>query len=282
MSGPVDLLRRGATILRVPTAPERAPDVLADGSGLRCPSTGRVYPWRDGVLDLLLEEPRERSLAQRAFDTALGAWLYDRGRVALMRLVGLPGFATEVAAMQARLRLVPGDVVLDLACGQGNFSVAWARLAGPEGLVLALDLSHSMLARAAARVERAGLRSVLLVRADAQALPLAPFSVRKVTCSGGFHAFADLVGALDEIGRVSQPGAVLAASLFAEDPERPRPRLRSWLRARTGVDLVPLSWLGRILEELGYRDYAWTTPRAAFSWISARRVDVVSASRVAG
>lgn len=36
-----DLLLRGAAVLRLPTSPERVPEALADGSGLRCPVTGR-------------------------------------------------------------------------------------------------------------------------------------------------------------------------------------------------------------------------------------------------
>ena len=66
-----------------------------------------------------------------------------------------------------QLGLEPGDTVLDLGCGPGvNFEML-AEAVGPEGRVLAVDLSPGMLERARKRVEERGWRNVDLVRADA-------------------------------------------------------------------------------------------------------------------
>jgi ubiquinone/menaquinone biosynthesis C-methylase UbiE len=186
-----------------------------------------------------------------------------------MTAVGLPTFSVEVANIQRRLDATTGDVIVDLACGHGNFTVEWSRLVGPTGLVLGLDISRSMLSRAAARVAAFGLTNVLLLHADALDLPVASASVRKINCSGGFHAFPDLSRALREISRVSLPGAILTASTFAESPDHPRPLLHKWLKDRFGLHFVPLRWLGQQLEAVGYGDYAYSTPRGAFSYASA-------------
>jgi ubiquinone/menaquinone biosynthesis C-methylase UbiE len=53
----------------------------------------------------------------------------------------------------------PGDRVLDLGCGLGHFTLGLARLVGPEGRVVAVDLQREMLQRARARAERQGLQS---------------------------------------------------------------------------------------------------------------------------
>jgi ubiquinone/menaquinone biosynthesis C-methylase UbiE len=261
------ILERAAPFLRLPGSPDRPPEVLAGGEGLREPGTGRVFPYRDGILDLL-GEGRRRTLSQLSLDTAVTAWLYDRMRDSLLRLAGMPDFATEVATIQSRLQLAPGDVVLDLACGHGNFTAAWARHVGPTGLVIGLDLSRSMLARATERLRGTG---VLLVRGDALSLPVADAAVRKVNCSGGFHAFPDLPRALAEIARVSAPGAVLTASMFAAADDDERPRLRDWLRRAAGLHFVSLPWLGRELQAVGYVDYRSTAPRAGFGYASARK-----------
>jgi demethylmenaquinone methyltransferase/2-methoxy-6-polyprenyl-1,4-benzoquinol methylase len=167
----------------------------------------------------------------------------------------------------------PGDVVVDLACGHGNFTLEWARLAGPDGLVIGLDLSRSMLPRAAARVARARAANVLLIHGNAQQLPIASGAVRRVNCSGGFHAFPDLPRALREIARISTPGAVLTASMFAEDPHHQHPRLREWLRVKLGLHFVPLLWLGEQLEALGYTEYTWAAPKGGFGYVSAVKAD---------
>ena len=121
------LLARAAPLLRLPTSAARQLDVLPDGSGLRCPATGQIYPYRNGVLDLL-ESELGLTETQKALDTPFTAWAYDRFRGALTRLLSSPDFPVEVAIIQEKLQAQAGDTILDLACGPGNL-VACARWA---------------------------------------------------------------------------------------------------------------------------------------------------------
>ncbi len=216
-----------------------------------------------------MSEDGPKTISQRALDTAFTAWLYDRVRESILRFTGMPDFETEVSNIQARLEVRSGDVIVDLACGHGNFTIEWGRLTGVSGFVIGLDISRAMLARAAHRIARSELKNVLLIHGDAQSLPLSSGSVRKVNCSGGFHAFPDLPRALREIARISLPGAVLTASMFAENPQSPRPRLREWLRENFGLHLVPPLWLGEQLRSSGYHEYTWSIPRRGFGYTSA-------------
>jgi ubiquinone/menaquinone biosynthesis C-methylase UbiE len=222
------------------------------------------------VLDLL-EGTAARTTAAHLFDNSLVAWAYDRARVLLLRVFGLPRFAKEVAGIQEWLQVGPGATVLDLACGQGNFTVEWARRAGPDGLVLGVDVSAPMLARAVARVRAQGLDNVLLIRGDAHHLPFASRCLDRVNCSGGFHLIPDLPHALAEIARVTAPGGVLTASTFAEGPADRRAGLKRWLERRLGMHFVPLEWLGERLAAVGFHDYRWTLPGGWFGYTSARK-----------
>ncbi len=265
------LLERAAPLLRLPTAPEQAPEILLDGAGLRCPATGRVYPFRDGIL-YLLETPPDKTFTQRALDTPFTAWAYDRFRETITRAFNSPDFAVEVAEAQRALQVQSGDVLLDLACGQGNFTVEWAKRAGAEGLVIGLDYSLAMLARAAYHVNRWGLDNVLLIHGNAHALPFADGALCKVNCSGGFHQFPNLPQALREIARVSALGAVLATSTFAEGTDDPRASIKRWLKQKFDLHFVPLIGLGEQLAALGFTDYAWSLPGSGwFGYASARK-----------
>jgi len=67
----------------------------------------------------------------------------------------------------------PGDRCLDLGCGFGFFTIPMARLAGPSGTVIAVDLQAEMLARVQRRAARAGLSArVRLQRVDSTRLRL--------------------------------------------------------------------------------------------------------------
>lgn len=211
-----------------------------------------------------------KTITQQALDTRLTAWLYDRFRGWITRALNSPDLAVEVAHTQRTLQAQAGDVILDLACGHGVFTVEWAKRVGPGGLVLGLDISPAMLARAARHVRRWGLDNVLLVRGDAQHLPFADGTLSKVNCSGGFHQFPDLPRALSEIARVSAGGAVLTASTFAEGPEDRFASLKRWLERRFGLHFVPLVDLGEQLSALGYADYTRWLPGPWFGYASAR------------
>lgn len=267
---PRRLLERAAPLIRLPTSPERTPEVLPDGGGLRCPVTGQVYPYREGILDLLPEAP-ELTPSQRVLTASLTAWAYDRFREVLLRALGGPSFVRELKAIEGELQVRPGDTVLDLTCGHGIFTAAWARRVGPVGLVLGLDISAAMLRRAAGRVRRLGLENVLLVRGDAHHLPLAEGCLARVNCSGGFHQLPDLPAALREIARVSRPGARLTASTLAEGPNDRHTGLKHWFRRRFALHFVPLPWLGDQLVGLGYRDFRWSLPGGWFGYSSAQR-----------
>jgi len=259
-------LARAAHLLRLPTAPEEAPE-LVEGVGLRCPRTGRVYPLRDGVLDLLGGDFRPTP-AQRALDTRASAWLYDQLRERLAFVFSMPSFPEEAEDVVDRLAVGPGDVVLDLACGHGNFTAALADRVGPEGLVIGLDIAASMLRRAASRRAARGLGQVLLVRGDALALPFADGCLAKINCSGGLHQIPDLPRALAEIARVGGPGARLAASGFAVESERAVTAFQRFGRRHFGMHFVDLEWLREELGRAGFESAETRMPasRIGYCW----------------
>jgi ubiquinone/menaquinone biosynthesis C-methylase UbiE len=77
-----------------------------------------------------------------------------------------PQRAHRRRAIQA-LRLRPGDSVVEIASGTGlNFPLIEQEI-GPEGRIVAVDLTDAMLAQAQHRIETNGWSNISLVQADA-------------------------------------------------------------------------------------------------------------------
>jgi demethylmenaquinone methyltransferase/2-methoxy-6-polyprenyl-1,4-benzoquinol methylase len=107
----------------------------------------------------------------------------------------------------AALRLRPGSVVLDLACGTGDL----CRGLADAGLrPIGMDLSFGMLA--AARTDAP------LVHADALRLPVPDGSVDGVTCGFALRNFRELPPFFDELARVVRSGGRIALLDVAEPP----------------------------------------------------------------
>ena len=169
---------------------------------------------RDGYLDLLPEDLESTGATQDLMTTSLVPAIYERyWRPALARVAkGLagPGMAEEVRIARLLMGLGPGDVVLDVACGPGNFSREFAKTVGEEGLVVGIDASRTMLQRGAADLVAAGPSNLALIRGDAAKLPVHDATFDAVCCFAALHLFADPFAGLDEMRRVLRPGGRIA------------------------------------------------------------------------
>jgi demethylmenaquinone methyltransferase / 2-methoxy-6-polyprenyl-1,4-benzoquinol methylase len=119
--------------------------------------------------------------------------------------------AYAVAVSQVR----EGDHVLDIAAGTGDLTRAFARRAGPRGLVLHTDINESMLRQGRDRLLDEGVL-VPSVLADAQALPLADASMDIVSVAFGLRNMTDKAAALAEMARVLKPGGRLLVLEFSK------------------------------------------------------------------
>jgi len=99
-----------------------------------------------------------------------------------------------------RARVRADDLVLDVACGTGDFARAFA--GGGARLVVGCDFAVEMLAMAAKRPGK----TLRWVEADALRLPFRSNAFSIVSCAFGVRNFADLDAGLTEMHRILRPG----------------------------------------------------------------------------
>jgi SAM-dependent methyltransferase len=109
-------------------------------------------------------------------------------------------------AALSRLRLEPGQRVLDIGCGVGVFLALVAEHgAEPHGI----DASETLIALARERLPEADLRV-----GDMESLPYEDDTFDLLTGFTSFFFANDMVGALREAGRVAKPAASLVIQVW--------------------------------------------------------------------
>ncbi|HEU4326820.1 MAG TPA: methyltransferase domain-containing protein [Roseiflexaceae bacterium] len=173
---------------------------------LRCGGCGVAYPVRAGVADFL-GQARPETPAQRVNEWPLTAWGYER----LWRPFALSLLSGEPFPLRRELPLVlglagarRGGLFVDVACSNGLYARALARVAGPRGAVIGVDHSFAMLAEARRRALAAGLR-ISYLRAEAQGLPVASGAAAGVLIGGSLNEIGDLPRCLAEARRTLAP-----------------------------------------------------------------------------
>lgn len=111
-----------------------------------------------------------------------------------------------------------GRHVLDVATGTGDAALVAADLVGPNGRVVAVDISAPMLREAAAK---AAGRKIEFLEADAQRLPFADGSFDALVCLFGLMFLPDKVAALEAFRRLLRPTAAVVATCWDRPARAP-------------------------------------------------------------
>lgn len=213
---------------------------------------------RDGYLDTLGHDLEQPGLVGSLMQAGPVSRIYERwwrpalGRVA--KGVGGPGMADERRIARLLMGLGPGDGVLDVACGPGNFSRDFARAVGGDGLVVGADASRPMLERAVRETDAASIRNLCFVFADAAALPFRDASFDAACCFAALNLFPDPFRALDEMRRVLAPGGRIALFTSSHGRTRPLRALESAVAAPAGIRMFDQDELVDALRERGFTD----------------------------
>ncbi len=215
----------------------------------RVPGQARI---EGGYLDVLGgEDPTGQHPGQRLMESRGLARIYERlwrpvlGRVLMGAM--WPGVRGEHRIAERMLALSPGDRVLDVGCGPGNFARQFA-VSAEGGLVIGLDASIAMLARA---VDRPSRPNLAYLRGDASALPFHDHCFDAVCCFAALYLIDEPWRALDEIVRVLAPGGRTALLSSCSRGPLPTPVTDTAVRALTGVRMFGREELTGALRERG-------------------------------
>ena len=134
--------------------------------------------------------------------------------------------------------IAPGQRVLDIATGLGEPAVSAAQRVGPEGSVLAVDLSADMLGFARRRAADLGLGNIAFREMDANQLGLSEPAFEAALCRWGLMFMSDLAATLAEIRRCLVPGGAFAAAVWGPAERAPAVSLSARV-IRKHLGLVP-------------------------------------------
>ena len=128
-------------------------------------------------------------------------------------LVGIPERAIESFAGTGNPfslgELRSGEYVVDVGCGAGIDSLIAARMAGPGGQVIGVDMTPAMLDKARHNGIAAGLANVAFREGYGEALPVLDGWADVVISNGVLNLFPDKLAGLQEMTRVLKPGGRL-------------------------------------------------------------------------
>jgi arsenite methyltransferase len=193
-------------------------------------------------------------------DTAgvFGAALYGEtaGQEALQAAINASlgcGVPTAVAELQL------GETVLDLGSGAGADVLISARLVGPTGNAIGLDMTDQMLELARANAHEAGVENVQFLKGYLEQMPRADETVDVVISNCVINLSADKPQVIREAARVLRPGGRFVVSDVIADPD---------MDEQTRADMA--AWTGCIAGALTETEFRAALKDAGFEQIEIR------------
>jgi arsenite methyltransferase len=151
--------------------------------------------------------------------------------------------------------LQPGERVVDCGSGAGADSLMAARVVGPRGRVIGVDMTPEMVAKARRNAEIAGVHNVEFREGVLEALPVSDDWADVVISNGVLNLVPDKAVALAEFFRVLHAGGRIQLADIVLDrpvPGRSKSDVSLWTGCIAGGLLA--SELLALVEEAGFSD----------------------------
>ncbi len=121
----------------------------------------------------------------------------------------------------ATAHLRPGEVVVDLGSGGGLDVFLAAKMVGPKGRAVGIDMTKAMIERARANAQAGGYSNVEFYQSNIDQIPLPDASVDCVISNCVLNLAPDKPAVFREIARILKPGGRVAVSDIALKHELP-------------------------------------------------------------
>jgi SAM-dependent methyltransferase len=155
-----------------------------------------------------------KSAMREQWDRGAHGWNSERAKIR--------NWLTEATrAMIAMADIRSGMRVLDIAAGTGDQTIDIAERVGPDGYVLATDLSPAILELCRENAERAGHANVRTLVADGELLPVDDADFDAAVSRLGLMFFPDPGKGLRGILRALKPGGRLCSMVFSTPEMNP-------------------------------------------------------------
>jgi SAM-dependent methyltransferase len=174
-----------------------------------------------------------------------------------------------------------GHSVLDIAAGDGDQSLMAAKRVGPNGYVLATDISSKLLDYASKSAKAKGYNQMETRFMDAGNLDLGNNYFDSIISRNGLMLIPNISKVLSEIYRVLKPGGRLSGMVFSVPEKNPwisMPAMIAMKKAhrpppKPGMpglfSLSPPGLLEKILEDNGFQDVKTITTEETLQMSSA-------------
>ena len=168
-----------------------------------------------------------------------------------MHYTGAPWLVRESRQREEDCRLLvealaikPGQVLCDMGCGNGFYTLELARRVGPRGVVYAVDVQPEMLHMLAERLAREGIRNVRPILGTPIDPRLPEGELDLVLCVDVYHEFSHPEAMLQRIRRSLAPeGRLVLAEFRGEDPAVPIKPLHKMTKAQVRAELEPAGFV---------------------------------------
>jgi ubiquinone/menaquinone biosynthesis C-methylase UbiE len=201
--GPLLLLALATSIVLTDTAATRGQTVEATGTASQAAA-----------------DPPEETARQEYMGRRVARFMTYHGAGWLIRDSRNREEATDETMGQ--LPLEPGNVVCDLGCGNGYYTLRFAREVGPRGRVFAVDIQREMLRMLNQRAKRTQLNNIEPVLGEVDNPRLPARELDMVFLADVYHEFSHPESMLYWIRRSLKPKGVVALLEYREeDPTVP-------------------------------------------------------------